>query len=96
MALKTKIEKSQNWEYLQSDLFFNDIANHFRCFSNEFQHSIEKIYYIFYAIQVPGMVHLKNHLLYDLNHLLKDILVELTKDEIPPLITNLFSLFKVL
>ena len=96
MALKTNIENSENWDELQSNLFFSDIANHFRNFSAEFQHPIEKIYYIFYAIQVPGMLHLRNYLLYDLNHQLNDVLVELSKEEIPPLITNLFSLFKEL
>jgi pyruvate, orthophosphate dikinase len=43
--LETGIEQSETWEEISSNLFFNDIANHFRHFSEEFDFSIEKTYY---------------------------------------------------
>ncbi|QRN84792.1 pyruvate phosphate dikinase [Clostridia bacterium] len=91
--LKQQIENSQNWEEITSNLFFNDIANHFRHFSDEFELSIEKIQYLFFIMHLPGMNQLKNHLLYSMNRLLKDSLIGLENDERYEFIDKLFSLF---
>ncbi len=95
-ALRNKIDASVTWENLESNLFFNDIANCFRRFSDEFELPIEKIYYLFYVMDVPGMLQLKNHLLYDMNRLLKDALEGLGEHEIYPLIDVLFDFFNQL
>ncbi len=92
-ALKANIENSKTWEELESNLFFNDIANHFRRFSDEFKLPIEKIHYLFYIMQVPGMLHLQNHILYDMNRLLKDALADMTGEETYSFIDTLFELF---
>ncbi len=94
--LSCRIESSQTWEEIESNLFFNDIANHFRHFSEEFNLSIEKVYYLLYVLHLPGMAQLKKHLLYDLNRLLKTALDELNQEEICHFIDMLFSLFKEL
>ncbi len=94
--LASRIENSQTWEEIEANLFFNDIANHFRHFSEEFNLSIERVYYLLYALHLPGMIQLKKHLLYDLNRLLKTALTELQEEEIYHFIDMLFSLFKEL
>jgi len=94
--LSSRIENSQTWEEIESNLFFNDIANHFRYFSEQFSLSIEKVYYLLYILHLPGMTQLKKHLLYDLNRLLKTALDELDGDEIYHFIDMLFTLFKEL
>lgn len=91
--MKDRIEKAKTWEELESNLFFNDIANHFRRFGDEFELPIETIYYLFYVMHVPGMVQLKNHLLYDMNRLLKDAMAGLQKDDVYGLIDTLFVFF---
>lgn len=94
--LASRIEASQGWEEISSNLFFNDIANHFRHFSETFELSVEKVYYLIYALHIPGMIHLKKHLLYDLNRLLKAALAELDHEEIYRFVDMLFALFNEL
>jgi len=92
-AMRERIGRSETWEELESNLFFNDIANCFRRFSEEFEFPVEKIYYLFYAMHVPGMLQLKNHLLYDMNRLLKDVLAGMEREAIYPLVDALFGFF---
>lgn len=94
--LKDRIKSSDNWADLESNLFFNDLANYFRHFSDQFELSIEKIYYLLYALHLPGMMQLKKHLLYDLNRLLRTALDELDSQEIYHFIDMLFNLFEEL
>ena len=91
--LKKRIEESETWEEIQSNLFFNDIASHFRHFSEELESSIEKTYYIVFALHIPGMVQMKKHMLYDLNRLIKTALKELNSDEVYHFTDMLFALF---
>ncbi len=94
--LSSSIEKSHTWEEIESNLFFNDVANRFRHFSEEFNLSIEKVYYLLFALHIPGMIHLKKHLLYDLNRLLKTALAELDHSNIYHFVDMLFNLFNEL
>lgn len=94
--LAEQIEKADNWEDIESKPFFNDIANHFRQFSEVFELSAEKVYYLIYALHIPGMIQLKKHLLYDLNRLLKTVLSELEQNEIYRFVEMLFGLFREL
>lgn len=91
--LSLQIQHSHTWEEIASNLFFNDIANHFRHFTEEFALSSEKVYYLLFALHIPGMSQLKKHLLYDLNRLLKTALSELDHSEIYHFIDMLFTLF---
>jgi len=91
--LATRIQNSHCWPDLETNLFFDDIANHFRRFSMEFELSLEKIYYVFFLLHIPGMVQLKKHLFYDLNRLIKDALSELGESEIFNFIDTIFNLF---
>jgi len=96
-ALREQIGQSDSWESLVDTLFFNDIANHFRHFSEEFELPVEKIQYLFYVMHIPGMLPLKNHLLYDMNRLLRDALAGLSYEErfsFTDLVFDLFSEFR--
>ncbi len=94
--LENKIRASQTWEEITSNLFFNDIANHFRHFSEVFELSVEKTYYLVFILHLPGMLQLNKHLLYDLNRLLKSALQELDEEGIYHYVDLLFSLFEEL
>jgi len=91
--LYAQIENSHTWDEIKSNLFFDEIANHFRHFIEEFELPIEKIYYILYELHLPGMDKIKTHLLYDLNRLFKDALAELKEEEIYSFIDMMFTLF---
>lgn len=94
--LRSQLKNASDWNRLCEMLFFNDISNYFRSFSEQFDTSLEKIYYIFYLIHLPGMVQLKNHLLYDMNRLLRNVLKELDENETITFLTNINALFEEL
>lgn len=95
-GLRTQLDKASDWRQLCEMLFFNDISNYFRRFSEEFDTSLEKIYYIFYLIHLPGMIQLNDHLLYDMNRLLRNVLKELDENETTTFLSNIISLFEEL
>jgi pyruvate,orthophosphate dikinase len=95
-GLRAQLKKASDWRQLCEMLFFNDISNYFRRFSEEFDTSIEKIYYIFYLIHLPGMIQLNDHLLYDMNRLLRNVLKELDENETTTFLANIIALFEEL
>lgn len=94
--LRTQLGKASEWSELCELLFFNDISNYFRRFSEEFDTSLEKIYYIFYLLHLPGMMQLSNHLLYDMNRLLRNVLKELEENDMVTFLANIIALFEEL
>lgn len=94
--LTKDIEDSRSWAELETKYYYNDIANHFRHFSETFSMAVEKTYYLLFALHLPGMAQLRRHLLYDLNRLLKAALKELDRNGIIRYIDLLFSLFSEL
>lgn len=94
--IREKLHSANDWHDLDNMMFFNDIADYFRNMTGQFDSSLEKIYYIFYLMHLPGMSFLKDHLLYDLNKLLKDVLDELDSIKIVSFIDNIIGLFEEL
>ncbi|HYE82961.1 MAG TPA: PEP/pyruvate-binding domain-containing protein [Clostridia bacterium] len=95
-GLRAQLEKASTWKQLCELLFFNDISNYFRRFSEEFDTSLEKIYYIFYLLHLPGMAQLSSHLLYDMNRLLRNVLKELDENDTTTFLANIIALFEEL
>lgn len=95
-GLRQQLAEAKEWGQLCELLFFNDIANYYRRFSEQFDTSLEKIYYIFYLLHLPGMTQLNNHLLYDMNRLLRNVLKELDENEITTFLANITALFEEL
>jgi pyruvate, orthophosphate dikinase len=91
--LGKRIAEAKTWEEISRCLFFNDIANHFRRFAEEFSYPAEKIHYLIYLIHVPGMTGLQNHLLFDMNKLLQDVIPVLSEQETYTFTDNLFAQF---
>ncbi len=91
--LEKRITEAKSWEEISRCLFFNDIANHFRRFAEEFSDPAEKIYYLIFLIHVPGMTSLQNHLLFDMNKLLQNVMPSLTEQETYTFTDNLFAQF---
>ena len=91
--LEKRIQDAKGWEEISRCLFFNDIANHFRRFTDEFFDAAEKIHYLIYLIHVPGMNGLQNHLLFDMNKLLQEVMPALSEQETYVFTDNLFVQF---
>ena len=59
-----------------------DIANNFRQLNDSFEKFIEKFYYTFYLLYLPGMSGVKDRLIRDINYLLASVLGEIDLSEI--------------
>jgi len=95
-GLRSQLAAASQWSQLGELLFFNDISNYYRRFSEQFATSLEKIYYLFYLLHLPGMSLLNNHLLYDMNRLLRNVLKELDENDTNTFLTNIIALFEEL
>jgi len=91
--LRAALAQAQGWEDLCELMFFNDISNYFRSFTDRFGTSLEKIYYLYFLLHLPGMALLKDHLLYDLNRHLRSVLAELEEDDITAFLDTIAALF---
>jgi pyruvate,orthophosphate dikinase len=94
--LHFQLHEASNWQQLTEIMFFNDIANYFRRYIEQLDSSLEKIYYLFYLLHMPAMSQLTNHLLYDLNRILRDVFKELDQSEVNSFLENIIGLFEEL
>ncbi|MDD2189452.1 MAG: PEP/pyruvate-binding domain-containing protein [Eubacteriales bacterium] len=94
--LRNELKKCTQWDELYDLMFFNDISNYFRGFTEQFGSSREKIYYLHFLLHLPGMVHLKDHLLYDMNRYLRSVLEELDENNITFFLDKSMVLFEEL
>ncbi|OQA01798.1 MAG: Pyruvate, phosphate dikinase [Bacteroidetes bacterium ADurb.Bin408] len=94
-TLTALINKSESVpELLSANVFYSDIAKHFRQASVGFERNIEKLYYTIYLIHLPCMKHLKEHLLWEVNSILREICREIENDDLKLFIENIFHLFE--
>lgn len=91
--LRRELNLASDWTDLYGLMFFNDISNHFRGFTDRFDSSLEKIYYLHFLLQLPGMIYLKDHLLYDMNRYLRCVLAELDEDRTEEFLDTIMMLF---
>ena len=94
--LRLELAQASQWEELCGLMFFNDISNYFRSFTDRFGTSLEKIYYLHFLLHLPGMALLKDHLLYDLNRYLRSVLAELDEDGTTNFLDTIMVLFNEL
>ena len=92
--LRKELDNAKDWNQLCGLFYFNDISNYFRNFTEQLDTSLEKIYYLYYLLRLPGMAYLKDHLLYDMNRHLRSVLKELNEKEVIVFLDNLMLLFE--
>lgn len=95
-GLREQRKQAIDWTSLQQLMFYKDIANVFRSFSEKFPSHLETIYYLYYLLHLPGMATLKDHLIYDMNRNLWHILDELDSDEITDFLNTIMAEFQEL
>ena len=91
--LRLELKQAESWEDLCDLMFFNDISNYFRSFTDRFGTSLEKIYYLYFLLHLPGMAFLNDHLLYDLNRYLRSVLEELEESGTTAFLDTITALF---
>ncbi|MBF7095638.1 PEP/pyruvate-binding domain-containing protein [Alkalibacter mobilis] len=94
--LRKKRKEAKNFDDLEKLMFFNDISNYFRNFSESFTSHLEAVYYIFYLLHLPGMSSLSDHLMYDLNKNLRNIFVDLDLEDTIEFINGVMEEFNEL
>ena len=94
--LQHKLSLSDTFDNLIRNVpSYGDIANNFRQLSDSFDKFIEKFYYTFYLLYLPGMSGLKDRLIRDINFLLARVVEEIHLDEIFGFLDDIFDMFKV-
>jgi pyruvate, orthophosphate dikinase len=94
--LQHKLNGSDTFDALVENVpSYGDIANNFRQLSDEFDKFIEKFYYTFYLLYLPGMSGLKDRLIRDINFLLASVVGEIDLSEIFGFLDKIFDMFSV-
>ena len=94
--LQHKLKRSDTFDALIENVpSYGDIANNFRQLSDSFDKFIEKFYYTFYLLYLPGMSGLKDRLIRDINFLLARVVGEIHLDEIFGFLDKIFDMFRV-
>ncbi len=92
--LKEALQQAEDWQSLSSLMFYNDISNYFRNFTEHFESYLETIYYLYFLLHLPGMAHLNDHLLYDINRNLRNVFTELDKDDVSGFLDTIMEQFE--
>jgi pyruvate,orthophosphate dikinase len=91
---RKELAQAKTLEELKSVMDFSAIANRFRAYLEEQESALDRIYYIFYLLNLPGMSHLKEHLLWDLNRMLRIVKSECNEQEMLTFMERIFRLFE--
>ena len=93
--MQKKLATAKNWEDLKKVLNFNGFTDKLRDFIMETRPGLERIYFIFYLLRLPGMVGLRDFLIIDLTQAFKSFSKEkFTEIDIDIFLTQTFSLFR--
>jgi pyruvate,orthophosphate dikinase len=92
--LRRQLNMAATWTELQQVADFSGIANRFRSCMDEEEPALDRIYYLFYLLSLSGMAHLKDHLLWDLNRMLRIVKSACTEKELKTFLERIFHLFE--
>jgi pyruvate,orthophosphate dikinase len=94
VELRKQLTDAATWEELRQVPDFTGIANRFRSCMDEEEPALDRIYYLFYLLGLPGMAHLKDHLLWDLNRMLRIVKSACSEKELLTFLERIFHLFE--
>lgn len=93
-VLTEDLLKVSHWKDLSKKMFFNDLSNYYRSFTERIESHLDSIYYLYYLLRVENMHQLSDHLLYDVNRNLRSVMKELDDAEINAFIDAIMGEFK--
>ncbi|HNW69867.1 MAG TPA: PEP/pyruvate-binding domain-containing protein [Bacteroidales bacterium] len=89
-----KWERTTSFEEIDKELpLYLELTEYFTKHTDTFEVITDRFYFILYLMHMPGMAHIKNKLLVDLNSLIKKIFSEIKPEQVGPFMDNIFSLF---
>jgi pyruvate,orthophosphate dikinase len=95
--LKQTIGRTTAWNELTEKIpAYDDIADTFIRFTDQFEKFIEKFYYSFYLLNLPGMYQQKERLIWNINKLLRSAIDEVPHHDLKDFTDKLFSLVEQL
>jgi pyruvate, orthophosphate dikinase len=74
-------------------MFFTDLANYHRRLLDQFTETTERFQFLIFLLHLPVMEHLSEHLLWDLNKILRTIVKQLTPEQTQEFINYVFGIF---
>ncbi len=75
-------------------MFFTDIANYHRRLFDKLTETNERFQFLIFLLHLPAMEYLSEHLLWDLNKILRTIIKQLSMDQAQEFITYVFGIFE--
>lgn len=91
--VRKKIESAGNWSDLQDGIpVFDDIAARFSSLTDELPGFIDKFFYTFYLLHLPGMQGMKERLVWSINKVLRSALEEIGTDDLNGFTDQIFAL----
>lgn len=90
------IQEANSWNDAEKLMTYHEIANHFRAVTDAIDSSLETIHYLHDLLHLPGMSHLSNHLLYDINRNLRHVFKELKPEAVTGFIDEMMKEFRAL
>ena len=91
-GLFRQIKDAGSFEELYEIDGFDEVAEKFESYVSELPSLIEKFYYIFFLLQLPGMHAYQKRLIWNINKMLRDTIEEVEDDHLPEFIDQIFSL----
>ncbi|MDX9757900.1 MAG: PEP/pyruvate-binding domain-containing protein [Bacteroidota bacterium] len=91
-ALADALAQAATWSDLQRIPDFHTIAERFRAAADLFDSPLERAYYLSAVLPLPGLAHLKEHLLWDLNRVLRGVCGSSNHAEIETFLVELFHI----
>jgi len=92
--LHHKLQKCTSTANLTDEMwFYSDLANYHRRLLNQFTSPTEQFHYLIFLLHLPSMEHLSEHLMWDMNKILRSIISQLPPDQTREFIDYVFSVF---
>jgi pyruvate, orthophosphate dikinase len=91
--LRDKIESAGDWELLNRDIpVFDDVADRFGAMANDLVSFIDKFFYTFYLLHLPGMQSQKDRLVWNINKVLRSAVDEVDEKDLFTFVDQIFEL----
>ena len=91
--LRERLAQALTWEELKAGLpVYDEIAGHFSSLSNDLVSFIDKFFYTFYLLHLPGMQSQKDRLIWNINKVLRSAVDEVSDDDLFGFIDRIFDL----
>jgi pyruvate,orthophosphate dikinase len=86
------LESGQDTKFLEENIpLYFEFSNFYRKYVDRLKSSVDKFHYLVFLLDIEGMNHQKDHLMYDLNIILGNIFSELSDDESIPFLDDVFA-----